>query len=453
MAHADLARRFAVTLALGGACSPVVAVVPYDLQLVVRTGAGALPSFNIPLGSSVSSATPSLNDLGKLAIKLTSPNSLQEIWYGDAAGGFQAHSIANLIISDASVNNDGRIVWTDERDWGVWSLVAGSGSPALYLTAGATSSWTSAQIGHDGRVVARASQAGLRTALGFLPPSTSFTYASEGSGVSFLFTPLQNDAGQIAAKVLLSSGPASDPNEVRRYGADGSFVTIARDNGAELASPYDSFFNNLGISENGWVAFNARKLDGTRTVVAGNGTETRVIADPSLPMGDPRREANPTESFNMGVSNGGVVVFRAFDRNNRRALWAGDGVGLRRIVTELDTVQTDLGPAIVRWPGGGSPAFSGSPDMNRRGQVAFGASLINPANQSQQWGIAIFVATPAAGDANGDGLINLDDFLILASSYELSMGDPGYDGRADFNFDGRVDLDDFLLLAANYERE
>lgn len=55
------------------------------------------------------------------------------------------------------------------------------------------------------------------------------------------------------------------------------------------------------------------------------------------------------------------------------------------------------------------------------------------------------------GDANRDGLVNLDDFLLLAASYETTVGDPTFDGFCDFNQDYQVNLDDFLLLATNYE--
>lgn len=55
------------------------------------------------------------------------------------------------------------------------------------------------------------------------------------------------------------------------------------------------------------------------------------------------------------------------------------------------------------------------------------------------------------GDVDGSNAINLDDFLILAATYELATGDPGYDGRADLDRSGFVGLDDFLILAGNYE--
>lgn len=53
-----------------------------------------------------------------------------------------------------------------------------------------------------------------------------------------------------------------------------------------------------------------------------------------------------------------------------------------------------------------------------------------------------------AGDVNDDNVCNLDDFLILASTYEAS---PLLDARGDLNWNGECNLDDFLLLASNYE--
>lgn len=55
-----------------------------------------------------------------------------------------------------------------------------------------------------------------------------------------------------------------------------------------------------------------------------------------------------------------------------------------------------------------------------------------------------------AGDANGDNVVSLADFSILASSFGTQSGDPGYDARADFNGDDLITLPDFSLLATNY---
>lgn len=60
------------------------------------------------------------------------------------------------------------------------------------------------------------------------------------------------------------------------------------------------------------------------------------------------------------------------------------------------------------------------------------------------------MGTLLEGDANGDHLVNIQDFGILAKSYGKSTGTPDYDARADFNRDTIVSISDFGLLAANY---
>ena len=55
-----------------------------------------------------------------------------------------------------------------------------------------------------------------------------------------------------------------------------------------------------------------------------------------------------------------------------------------------------------------------------------------------------------AGDANDDNVVGLEDFSVFAATFNLGVGDPGYDGRADFNGDDLVTLEDFSLLAANF---
>ena len=54
------------------------------------------------------------------------------------------------------------------------------------------------------------------------------------------------------------------------------------------------------------------------------------------------------------------------------------------------------------------------------------------------------------GDADGNNLVNLTDFSLLAATFGKQAGDGGYDERADFNGDGVVNLLDFSLLATNF---
>ncbi|MBN1551520.1 hypothetical protein JW979_08625 [bacterium] len=56
------------------------------------------------------------------------------------------------------------------------------------------------------------------------------------------------------------------------------------------------------------------------------------------------------------------------------------------------------------------------------------------------------------GDADNDNLVLSSDFFILRNTFNKSMGDPGYDDRADFNEDDSVTSDDFFLLRNHYNQ-
>ncbi|MCH7787120.1 MAG: hypothetical protein IIC22_06390, partial [Chloroflexi bacterium] len=54
------------------------------------------------------------------------------------------------------------------------------------------------------------------------------------------------------------------------------------------------------------------------------------------------------------------------------------------------------------------------------------------------------------GDSNGDGIVDILDFTLLAASYLRFEGDKAYDVRTDFNRTGQVEQMDLELLAASF---
>ena len=52
------------------------------------------------------------------------------------------------------------------------------------------------------------------------------------------------------------------------------------------------------------------------------------------------------------------------------------------------------------------------------------------------------------GDINGDGVTNLNDFIILAANFGVTSGASRAQG--DLNGDGAVNLDDFIILASDF---
>lgn len=61
---------------------------------------------------------------------------------------------------------------------------------------------------------------------------------------------------------------------------------------------------------------------------------------------------------------------------------------------------------------------------------------------------AILMKTTRTGDANLDGITNINDFSLLAANFNLAS----VWSRGDFNYDGQTNISDFSLLAANFNQ-
>ncbi|MBK8024275.1 MAG: hypothetical protein IPK19_23295 [Chloroflexi bacterium] len=122
--------------------------------------------------------------------------------------------------------------------------------------------------------------------------------------------------------------------------------------------------------------------------------------------------------------------------------------------------------SVVMTPvGGGAPVFEGTVISDVNG--TFTVNLVTPGSY-RVWvkadhtlAVAQTVALAAGdnsivmgllreGDANGDNVVNIMDFSILAASFGTTSGQAGYDERADFHEDNLINIQDFSLLASNF---
>ncbi len=116
-------------------------------------------------------------------------------------------------------------------------------------------------------------------------------------------------------------------------------------------------------------------------------------------------------------------------------------------------------------PGGGDPAYEFSPTTDESGTFTVTgilpdtyAVLVKHSHTLQNREDVALVLGPnpinlgelREGDADDDNCVDLVDFSILATTYALGQGDPGFDPRADFNGDGWITLLDFSLLVTNF---
>ena len=59
---------------------------------------------------------------------------------------------------------------------------------------------------------------------------------------------------------------------------------------------------------------------------------------------------------------------------------------------------------------------------------------------------------PAVGDADCNGYVDVQDFLIFKGCFGANSGDGNYNLYCDFNGSGAVDVEDFLILKSNFGR-
>ena len=78
--------------------------------------------------------------------------------------------------------------------------------------------------------------------------------------------------------------------------------------------------------------------------------------------------------------------------------------------------------------------------------VLMSDNFFQPGESGDYDNVAVF--NPIPGDADVNGIVNLDDFNVLAAHFGTASGATWI--QADFNNDGRVNLDDFNSLAANF---
>jgi hypothetical protein len=370
----------------------------FQLQARMNFSGNDGGSFNLPPDHFFGNEDVHLNDRGDVGFRLSVvPGGAHALWYGGNGTGDIVHTTeAGAFMSGVGIGADGVAVFalTDSSANGVYRYDP-SGTPRVSLRTveplGA-SDWGTPMINRLGHLGFRASFGAGRATYGF-DGVTARRVATEtaldaASPYSFLFNPALNDSDQLASKVRLGPGLGNErPDEIQRWSSDGSIMVIARDLDADAASPYVSFdASKPSLNNRGQVAFIAEKVDGLRAVLLSDGATTTQIA---VEGSDGVAEI---EFFSPSCNDAGLVGFRALGSDGLSALWVGDGITLRRVVGEHDVIGSDLGDARVDQEIDGDPVFSGSPQMNANGDLAFSLGLTPPADDQVEWGTAVYVA-------------------------------------------------------------
>jgi hypothetical protein len=91
---------------------------------------------------------------------------------------------------------------------------------------------------------------------------------------------------------------------------------------------------------------------------------------------------------------------------------------------------------------------------NKSAANAFGNVLVNATGTSTLPQIAgsltLTIGGHNPGDLNGDGVVNIDDLVLVTGHWGQTSSSPNWDARADANGDGVVNIDDLTEVTSNW---
>ena len=381
---------FATTATLLSALCAATAIaqtlpINYQLQLQVRADTGG-SAFNLPNFSTFNSVTPSINDTGKVAVKVntvgltTSPG----LWFGGHGTGMLVYNANDsaALLSDPLLNNNNqasfpRFASTSPSDDGLYVYSNSTGNTPRVTNGplGATS-YSNPQINDSGIIGMRVKFNIPQALFTYNTSSSIFTnYVTETSGdptsrYSFLYAPAFNNNNRIAAEANID-GQASTYKELRVWNSAGSSILIAAGD-SSIGPTFFAFDNNISMNNHEQVAFTTRTSTSatTRRIVVSDGTTTTLFPTVSAGAG-----FTSIDSFAPSINDNGLVAFRGNDNQAtpKDSVFVTDGTTFQRITGVGDTLMTDTGPRVVSF-------LMGGVHINNRGSVTFGVQFSGGGN-------------------------------------------------------------------------
>ncbi len=453
----------AVAVGMVVAIHAVAEVPDYNAPTIYgRTG---ITSFNMPNGSSLSSPTISIDDVGHVAldVNFVGDTGNAGLFYASNLSGVVTGDIVfdanDIITGEPSLSGQQQAIFTVgiDADLFFYDALLEATTP-LNLPLGATAA-SGLTLDAEQRIGGRLRFGFDGNVYGTFPVQTSGfpsldVYAADAdadasSPYSFLFTPdmsrgTSKNSPRIAAKV--STIADVDFEEIRIFDAGGGSTLIAVETETDPMSPFSEFItNSISISDDGSkVAFQAVDTGGNSGIYRYDDS-TQLIA---LIASDADAIINTIDFFAPDVNDQGLVVFRGDNQDGLSSVFVGDGNQLIRLGGEGDMIETDIG---LRQLGRRDQNFSqsGAPRINNRGDVGWIFQYYDPANPgSVADGSLVMLSLAVAclpGDLNRDGAVDLLDVTPFVDALAKSV----FSCEADINQDGALDLldvDPFVQL-------
>ena len=261
--------------------------------------------------------------------------------------------------------------------------------------------------------------------------NATFDVTNNGTGTGTLNLGALNDSG-VASSIFIGGNGTVSLNAASNLSA-GTTATIAL--GSTLAVNASAALGTKGISVNnaGVLAVNGNQtlgtVSGTGSVIVGNGSTANIL-----------KFATNTTGISMSALT--INGSSALDINNNHLL-----INFGTNPDPSATIRQYLinGYNNGEWNGAGGIDSSAANSSYGIGYADGSDNVVANLLSGQ-----VEVAFTLYGDANLDGVVNGDDFTILAGNLGKSVfaWDAG-----DFNYDGVVSGDDFTLLVGNLGKE
>jgi probable HAF family extracellular repeat protein len=196
--------------------------------------------------------------------------------------------------------------------------------------------------------------------------------------------------------------------------------------------PGDTFLSGArAVNEDGSVVV-GRSRSG-----AGHEAFRWTAPDGMVGLGHLPGEDEDFDSVALDVSaHGSVIVGSSTSASGQSAfLWTPD-LGMVSLQQHLLALGT---PGLDGW------TLTQALGVSADGRTIVGVG-INPQQKTEAWAALLPDEPESAYDCTGDGLVNIDDLLMVISAW----GPCASRCSADFDDDGAVDIDDLLLVINNW---